>query len=47
MSTIQNQATPALVAAGQGHLGVLQFLVLEANADPNQPAKVFRSTHGA
>jgi len=40
MSTIQNEATPALVAAQEGKLDVLQFLVLEANADPNQPMKV-------
>ena len=41
MSTIQNQATPAYVAAQEGKLDVLKFLVLKANADPNQPIKVW------
>ena len=47
MSTIKDEVTPALVAAQEGHLDVVKFLVLEANADPNQPDKVLRSTHGA
>ena len=45
--TTKNEATPALVAAQEGHLSVLKFLVLEAHADPNQPDKVLRRTHGA
>ena len=46
MSTIKNESTPAFVAQ-EGKLDVLRFLVLKANADPNQPMKVLRRTHGA
>jgi len=33
-------ATPVFQAAKNGHLDVVKYLVLEANADPNQPWKV-------
>ena len=33
--------TPLLAAAFHGHLDVVEFLVIEANADPNQTDKVW------
>ena len=41
MSIIKSGATPVLMAAKHGHLDVVKYLVLEANADPNKPNKVW------
>ena len=41
ISTIKTGATPVFVAAQKGHLNVVKFLVLEANADPNKWDKVW------
>ena len=35
-SIIKDGATPVKVAARNGHLDVVKFLVLEGNADPNK-----------
>ena len=40
MSTIKEERTPVWSAAFNGHVDVVKFLVLEANADPNKPEKV-------
>ena len=40
MSIVKEQRTPVWSAAFRGHIDVVKFLVLEANADPNQPTKV-------
>ena len=39
-SIIKTGTTPVGIAAKNGHLDVVKFLVLEANADPNKPSKV-------
>ena len=41
MSTIKDERTPVWIAALKGHVDVVKFLVLEANADPNKPHKVW------
>ena len=41
MSTIKEERTPVWSAAFYGHVDVVKFLVLEANADPNKPTKVW------
>ena len=38
--TIKDARTPLIVAAQEGHLEVVKYLVTEAKADPNQPTKV-------
>ena len=40
ISTIKDGSTPLLAAAFHGHLDMVKFLVLEANADPHQPDTV-------
>ena len=41
MSTIKEERTPVWSAAFNGRVDVVKFLVLEANADPNKPNKVW------
>ena len=41
MSTIKDGSTPVLKAACEGHLGVVKFLVIEAEADPHQSKQVW------
>ena len=41
MSTIKEERTPVWVAAFNGHVDVVKFLVVEANADPNKPRMVW------
>ena len=41
MSTIKEERTPVWIAAFNGHVDVVKFLVVEANADPNKPNKVW------
>ena len=40
ISTIKDECTPVYIAARCGHLNVVKFLVLEANADPHKGNKV-------
>ena len=40
-STVKTGATPVCAAAQEGHLNVVKFLTLKANADPNKPREVF------
>ena len=40
-SIIKGGATPVFQAALNGHLDVVKYLVLEANADPNKGDKVW------
>ena len=47
MCTIKNDRTPVWVAAYDGHVDVVEFLVVKANADPNKPAKVLGSVECA
>ena len=42
ISTTKTGFTPVCVAAQEGHLNVVKFLVLEAHADPHMPNKVVR-----
>ena len=40
---VKEEHTPVWNAAFNGHVDVVKFLVLEANADPNKPSKVWSS----
>ena len=40
-STVKTGCTPVFVAAQEGHINVVKFLVLEANADPHKGNKVW------
>ena len=40
MLTIKDGFSPVSIAAFRGHLDVVKFLVIEANADPHQPDMV-------
>ena len=39
--SVKSGATPVFVAAQNGHLNVVKFLVLEGKADPTKPLKVW------
>ena len=41
MSTVKKECTLVWAAAFYGHVDVVKFLVMEANADPNKPDKVW------
>ena len=47
MCAIKNDRTPVYAAAFCGHVDVVEFLVVKANADPNKPAKVLGSVECA
>ena len=47
MSTIKDECTPVWVAAFDGHVDVVKFLVSEAKTDPNKPNKVLGSVECA
>ena len=41
MSTVKEERTPVWSAAFGGHVDVVKYLVLEADADPHKPNKVW------
>ena len=41
ISTIKDEWTPVHIAARCGHINMVKFLVLEANADPHKGNKVW------
>ena len=42
---IKDGSTPLLEAAKQGHVNVVEYLVTEAKANPNQPDQVLSVIH--
>ena len=41
MSTVKEERTPVWNAAFRGHVDVVKYLVMEADADPHKPNKVW------